>query len=207
MSYTPINWQTGDVITAEKLNKMDNGWGIQDVQLFSETVTTVSTEVGAYAELAYYNLINADSITVTFDGTDYECTRISSGRGNYYGGFGQSGPDFSEYPFCLISGNSNAIYTESTGEHTVAVTAPSMAVSDTFKSAINSVGALPLLCVSGVTTSGEMLSAWTSGRLLYFKYGGNLYVITNLAPSGSTFMPSASLSITFDNSIFTVSII
>lgn len=25
MSYTPTNWQTGDVITAEKLNKMEGG--------------------------------------------------------------------------------------------------------------------------------------------------------------------------------------
>ena len=25
MGYTPSNWQNGDVITAEKLNKMENG--------------------------------------------------------------------------------------------------------------------------------------------------------------------------------------
>lgn len=25
MSYTPTNWQTGDIITAEKLNKLENG--------------------------------------------------------------------------------------------------------------------------------------------------------------------------------------
>ena len=42
MSYTPINWQTGDIITAEKMNKMDNGWSVESSsqQLFSETVTT-----------------------------------------------------------------------------------------------------------------------------------------------------------------------
>ena len=25
MSYTPTNWQTGDIVTAEKLNKLENG--------------------------------------------------------------------------------------------------------------------------------------------------------------------------------------
>ena len=25
MAYTPTNWQTGDTITAEKLNKLENG--------------------------------------------------------------------------------------------------------------------------------------------------------------------------------------
>lgn len=41
MIYTPINWQNGDTITAEKMNKMDNGWGIGEVELFSETVTLI----------------------------------------------------------------------------------------------------------------------------------------------------------------------
>lgn len=30
MSYTPTNWQTGDVITAEKLNNMEAGIGDLD---------------------------------------------------------------------------------------------------------------------------------------------------------------------------------
>lgn len=30
MSYEKQTWNNGDVITAEKLNKMDNGWGTVD---------------------------------------------------------------------------------------------------------------------------------------------------------------------------------
>jgi hypothetical protein len=37
MSYTPTNWETGDVITAEKLNNMEGG--IENAQLFIVSVT------------------------------------------------------------------------------------------------------------------------------------------------------------------------
>lgn len=40
MSYTPINWQTGDTITAEKLNKMDNGWLVFVVNLITDESST-----------------------------------------------------------------------------------------------------------------------------------------------------------------------
>ena len=99
MAYTPINWQTGDTITAEKMNKMDNGWSMEETQLFSESVTTVAEEWGNDATFSYDQFINSDVITVTFNGTDYECNRLDFGDYIGYGGMTETDPDFSQYPF------------------------------------------------------------------------------------------------------------
>ena len=84
MAYTPINWQTGDTITAEKMNKMDNGWGVQNTQLFSESVTTSVYEGMSFATgtFSYSALISDESVVVTFNGTDYTVAR--GGEDGYY---------------------------------------------------------------------------------------------------------------------------
>lgn len=125
MAYTPINWQTGDTITAEKMNKMDNGWEADFAQIFSETVITEG-DIGA--DLTYSSFIDATSITVTYDGTDYTCAKIDMDGENAYGGFNE-GPDFTTYPFFIYSasdgegGGYNSLYTETSGEHTISVSA------------------------------------------------------------------------------------
>lgn len=89
MSYTPINWQTGDTITAEKLNKMDNGWSVESTQPFSETVTTErESQYAPYATgvFAHSQLINSGTITVTFNSVSYICNRIDYAGYIYYGG-------------------------------------------------------------------------------------------------------------------------
>lgn len=43
MSYTPTNWQTGDTITAEKLNKMESGISANDTALTPFIVTLTPT--------------------------------------------------------------------------------------------------------------------------------------------------------------------
>lgn len=135
MAYTPINWQTGDTITADKLNKMDNGWGVESTQLFSETVTTSGS--GMYrATLAYSDTIDAASITVTFDGTEYTCSRIDAFGGYYYGGFTEQGPTFTEYPFTIMYRNAaSAVFTETASTHTIAVAAPTLQTSSDFDAA------------------------------------------------------------------------
>jgi len=135
MAYTPVNWQTGDTITAEKLNKMDNGWGYESTQLFSETVTTVDQGGTNGAELAYSGTIDADTITVTYDGTEYTCPRIDNGDSYFYGGF-NDGPDFTTYPFFIFSEvGQNQLITPTAGTHTVAVSAPSLQTSADFDAA------------------------------------------------------------------------
>lgn len=199
MSYTPINWQTGDVITAEKLNKMDNGWAITSAQLFSETVTTISDgSEGAYGTLTYTALIDAPTITVTFNGSDYVCKRRNKAIGDvgYYGAkTSKDGTDFSEYPFYIsTSDGDNSIATETAGTYTVAVSVSTVETSTNFANAVKNVaGTAPLLCVSGTTTYDEMSAAISDGRLLFFqksKLGGtSTYIITALgtmSPDGAS---------------------
>lgn len=165
MTYTPINWQTGDTITAEKLNKMDNGWGGENTQLFSETVTTAGSSMYK-ATLAYSVTIDADSITVTFDSTEYTCSRIDASGGYYYGGFSTSGPDFTNYPFAIESINGvNKVYTETASTHTIAVAAPALQTSSNFDAAVMLAGVFEV--VSGTTTFQEACDAFKSGKHVY----------------------------------------
>lgn len=193
MAYTPINWQTGDTITAEKLNRCDNGWAVENTQLFSETVTTADQDGMNMGTLAYGSQIDAPTLVVTFDGTTYTCDMIDNGDGScVYGGVGEEGPDFTDYPFAILSdvstGGSNFIYTETAGTHTIAVVSDSVVVSDNFSSAVNAcvdASALPMRCIHGVTTYDEMLSAKEAGRLLYFYAGSNMHIIVYFSETES----------------------
>lgn len=175
MAYTPINWQTGDTITAEKLNKMDNGWGFENTQLFSETVTTVASEYGNEATFSYNQFINNDVITVTFNGTDYECNRLDFGGYYGYGGATETDPDFSQYPFAIwsLSNGQNIISTQSVGTYSVAVSAITLAVSDNFASAVvKAEPAHDFEIIPGTTTYAEAYTAFTSKKNVYFFIGG-----------------------------------
>jgi len=202
MAYTPINWQTGDTITAEKMNKMDNGWGVQETQLFSETVTT--TDLGGVngGALSYSTLIDSASIVVTFNGTDYTCPRIEFYGTYYYGGFTEQGPDFSICPFALESSpQGNTLYTQSAGSYTVSATANSVEISENFSNAVNQcvdTSALPMLCVSGETTESEILTALSAKRLLYFYVMGDLFIIQNYSSAVNSFgtIPTSNILVT-----------
>lgn len=166
MAYTPINWQTGDTITAEKMNKMDNGWGVESTQLFSETVTTEDTGEGySMVALTYSTLISASTIIVTLNGTDYTCPKIDSEGDFFYGGF-NNGPDFTNYPFFISSGGgvSNLI-TQTAGTFNVSVSVQSPETSESFNSAVAFAQEFPV--VSGVTTFQEVVDAFKSGKHVY----------------------------------------
>lgn len=180
MAYTPINWQTGDTITAEKLNKMDNGWGVDSTELFSETVTTADEGGMNSGSLVYSQLINADTITVTFDGTDYTCNATDMGNGIYgYGGVAATGPDFTNYPFALFSmvnvGAGNEMYTETASTHTVAVSVSSLQTSANFaKAASAAIGGAFYPLVIGTTTWSQVVDAMGAGKLV-FRTWANAY--------------------------------
>lgn len=173
MTYTPINWQTGDTITAEKLNKMDNGWGVQEAQLFNETVTTEAGQHGNSGALAYNMLIDAQSIIVTFDGIDYQCSRIDNFGYYYYGGLSTNGPDFSDYPFLIESKeeNGNTVYTETAGTHTVAITVPALQTSTNFAEAVSAIiGGAFYSVVDGATTWAQVVEAMGAGKLVLISW-------------------------------------
>lgn len=219
MAYTPINWQTGDTITAEKLNKMDNGWSMSSTQLFSETVTTEGEEL-AEAILSYSTFIDASYIIVTFDDTDYLCPRINAGGDSIYGGFNNDEPDFSTIPFYIYSssvGDGNQLITETAGTYTVVVKTANIEVSDSFYAACNrcvDASTMPFLCVNGVTTAGEISNAiFNTKRLCYFEVPEmNAFYFINQAQFTTdydaiiSFYPqSADVNASITNGIFTVS--
>lgn len=213
MTYTPINWETGDIITAEKLNKMDNGWNIDETQLFNETVTTITTEFGSMGQLAFVaSEIPPETLQIMFDGVNYNCSR-QDGESYYFYGAQEPG-DFSTYPFALvISESSTSIYTQSPGTYTVAAVGLSTEVSSEFSTAVNACVDVDnlMLCVSDVTTFNEMVRASYDGRLMYFKpYGNeatNINIITYFTTDSVLFIPeNTQITATFVDDVFTVQI-
>ena len=213
MAYTPINWQNGDTITAEKMNKMDNGWGVQNTQLFSETVTTVDTELDTRADLTYSLPITTSVLIVVFNGTSYTCPKIEVYGLSFYGGFDANigAPDFTTFPFFIMSDPTgvNTLVTETAGTYTVAASGEGIAVSDNFNTAVNQcvnidTSTLPMLCVSGTTKKTEMGEAVTNGRMLYFyykqDYNDKMCIIANIYGTPMTLIPSdARVTATFDS--------
>ena len=185
MAYTPINWQTGDTITADKLNCCDNGWGVSSSQLFSETVTTADQGGLNQGELAYSFNIDAATITVTFDGTDYTCSRVDAFGSHYYGGFTESGPDFTYYPFVLLSRNgNNSIYTETAGSYMIAAEAAIIEKSDNFSKAVG---------------------YWNESMQLFSEIGTTVEEdgFNNLALTYSNLIDSDTIIVTFDDINYT----
>ena len=149
----------------------DLGWSVENTQLFSETVTTVAQEWGNDATFSYNQFINSDVITVTFDGTDYECNRLDFGDFFGYGGMTETDPDFSQYPFAIgsYSDGYNFIYTQSVGTYSVAVSAMSAVVSSDFEKAVAvAEPSHDFEIIPGTTTWAEAETAFTSKKNVYY---------------------------------------
>lgn len=175
MSYTPINWQTGDTITAEKLNKCDNGWSVESssTQLCNESVTTSGSSPAPGATLAYSTPITADSIVVTFNGTNYTVSKTTTQMGNIYGEIGNGGPSFTNYPFCITSGSgTNGVYTESAGTYSVVISVSTETVetSANFQTAVNSlIPTETFIAISNQTTWQAIYDAMTANKAVFIK--------------------------------------
>lgn len=215
MAYTPVGWQTGDTITAEKLNKMDNGWAVEGnttVYIDNASVTTNDTGEGeCVGPTPYASAIADDSITVVFNGTTYTCP-----KGPFGYGATENGPtaDFTDYPFGLIPLGPVLLQTATAGTYTLTVSASvqSVEVSENFNSAVNTcvdTSTMPMECVSGITTGQDMYEAYAAGRIMFFKpYGNNdnvLRYITGFDQSTVYFIPEMTgVTAVFDNGVFTV---
>ena len=166
MAYTPINWQTGDTITAEKMNKMDNGWSVtsSSTTLADQTVTTEYDE-GDY--VGYLNLdlgvkITAETIDVTFDNTKYTCEK-------QMGVYGDQTGSFTTYPFTITS--EGEVYTASAGTYSVKVEVveSSIETSASFATAVANV--LPFLhIVESETTWQEVYDTLANGAIAVYTY-------------------------------------
>ena len=129
MAYTKQTWQTGEVITADKLNHIEDGiennnpgYEIVDSEqiILDENVTVTNNG----AKFEYSELINYPTITVDFNGDIYECELIKDPNDpfNAYGGLGDSDPDFTEYPFVILSAErGNVLFVENPGDYSVKI--------------------------------------------------------------------------------------
>ena len=115
MSYTKTDWNIGDVITAEKLNKMedgiaDKGYSVEQSMkdLFVGNVTTESGDPYTVATILLDEPLYSapDEIEIVIDNITYTVSsKVTTNGGDiaYGGDMDAEGViDFSEYPFLLI---------------------------------------------------------------------------------------------------------
>lgn len=207
MSYSPTTWQNGDTITAAKLNNMEsgitageNGWEVTTNTLFSESITTAGSSPAPVANLAYTTLISADPLTVTFEGTDYTPPVAEMGGMYAYGDVGGGGPDFTNYPFYIVStGAANMVYTENEGTYSISARASSVTTTADFAEAV-AVASSPEIFVAtkNVTTWQEVHDAVAAKKLafVYEESGSDLlcYPVLSVTSGGSYEVATAYVS-------------
>ena len=188
MSYTKQTWQTGDIITAEKLNHMEDGissaqlYSVSEDVRFSGSVTTVDDGEGPYADIDCDLSDAPEQITVTFDGTEYTCEKLVGDDFEGYGGYGESGPDFSEYPFFIFADSLATILTETAGTHQVEISADTKTINQYLADSI------PVMRLgNGVTNSADAVAAFNAGKLLYFPYNDGFYIVTGIDDENEVF--------------------
>lgn len=152
MSYEKQTWTTGDTITAEKLNYMENG--IEDASgyecessIVNETIATTDRGDGIFiGDFEFVGEINAlNELEVVFDGTEYTLPYDST-----YHGYGESqyyNPSFTNYPLLISATNDNKtnwkLYTSTGGTHTIVLPTVSkieiINITPDFKTVVNHV--------------------------------------------------------------------
>lgn len=154
-AFNPAHWTEvkvtevmggGGGVTPEIMAQIENAqWKSEgEVTLFDESVTTAAQGNFFVGNLVYSKKLPADTLKVTFNGVEYTCPKIAMGEdSNAYGGIGESGPDFTEFPFAIIcyydgeEANSE-IYTPSAGTYSVSASATGIVPTDEFKIAVRS---------------------------------------------------------------------
>lgn len=131
MPYVKQTWNTGDIITAEKLNHIEDGLeellNPQKTILLEETTFTARKRVDFFVADIPYLEMSHRNVVVVYDGAEYSCTReFDEEEGYYYGApfdYDSELYDFSEYPFSILtySESDTGITVAEEGEHTVEV--------------------------------------------------------------------------------------
>ena len=190
MAYEPTVWNCGDTITADKMNKLEQGLaeccGGGDAgysctesyeTVYDGNLSFVNADTGyAVGNFESSDILDTETIKVTFDGIDYECARreamLNDIATNVYGAdvdFDTMTIDWSEYPFVITSydspTNTIAVETEGTYDVTIQILINSATVSDCFRQAVNEVvGSHPVLMVNtsvdSITNNNVMDKTW-----------------------------------------------
>ena len=126
--YEKQTWVTGEVITKEKLNHMEDGistgggiYTCSEVPLFDGEVTTVGAPFAGTTIYLQGDLPKSD-IHVTFNGKDYTLPYNNNGQFAYYGEAGDEGPIFVNFPLLisLVEGICN-VFTENAGTYSLKI--------------------------------------------------------------------------------------
>lgn len=211
MAYEKQTWVCGETITADKLNHMEDGIaeasgggtaGYECTEeytlLTDESVATSELFGTAQAPLAYSNLIETNTVKVTFDGVEYVCTKAEQDRLNSYGASipdsPENPPDWSEYPFIVTSSVDtvmgrvyNTIITQSVGTYQIKLEALNLVAttSPCFKTAVHSVvdedieSLKPMIVSSGIATVGGGRIEANFIDIYNAFYGGKRVVVRN----------------------------
>lgn len=127
MAYEKHTWQCGEVITVEKLNHMEDGIEAADcgfecteteVTFFNGSITTAESGGVVIGSFTPSQAINTDTLTVTFNGTEYVLPKIEWDGSICYGEVSGSSPVFTNYP-CFIIVDYEHFVTENAGTFTV----------------------------------------------------------------------------------------
>ena len=123
--YTDEDTRNFERYRLKVLENLSGGGGSSWQTVFEGSVTTEQSEMGNIGYINYNEQLTADTLKITFDGIEYECEKTSTITSNMYGGFGEDGLDFSEYPFLIMSTeDENRVFTESAGTHTLKIEEP-----------------------------------------------------------------------------------
>ena len=155
MAFEPKTWAYGDTITAEELNRMEQGIAeasdkgyecvIDKDTLFDGVANVVSGGEGMYNwQFPNGVMIDADSIEVVFNGTSYNLNKQSyQGSFYYYGEIGQTGPAFTTYPFLImVQSTMTELYVPNRGDYNIEISSnvEIAETSECFEKAVKSVG-------------------------------------------------------------------
>ena len=140
MAYEPKTWVCGETITADGLNNIeegvqealeccgsggDCGYSCTESQetVFEGSLTTASMGQMYGVTFTPTEPIEGDSITVSFNGTEYELPKVTVPFGDGYGDFdASSNPVFTNYPCAIgISNGQHYFFTQSGGTYQVAI--------------------------------------------------------------------------------------
>ena len=174
MSYEPKEWVSGEVITADKLNNIeegvqealeccDHGYECDIEVLFTESVQTTKGQGApmAYANLSYQQLITADEIIADVDGTVYVLPKATSGFGETDGG---GMPIFTTYPLYIQNTEfGSSVNTQNAENFLLTVSTEGIEVSDCLEKAIKKCGLKNVADFGSGVVEGDIANNVASG--------------------------------------------
>ena len=150
MAYTKHTWENGEVISAEKLNNLEEGIGYELTEeiLFEEEATTTQQSGAPFAmgNITYSDFIDADELNIVFNNVEYSLPKnvMNSGeRTNVYGELNKEtrAPVFDTYPLALVSSNyGNQLATSEPGTYNVKVKVQLIQTTAEFEQAVKKNG-------------------------------------------------------------------